>query len=133
MTDTMDQVDIGRLPRSGPGLWPRSRRDGRVLRAGDVPTGEEITFQSGLPLRTSGSVPVAPGWSPSTRRQLRLKRVLIDIPLATLALMMLSPLLVVVIALIRLTSRGPILFRQTRVGFGAKDFEILKFRTMHLD
>jgi lipopolysaccharide/colanic/teichoic acid biosynthesis glycosyltransferase len=38
-----------------------------------------------------------------------------------------------VAALIRLTSKGPVFFRQTRIGYGKRPFEILKFRTMVVD
>src|SRR6185437_10913574 len=43
------------------------------------------------------------------------------------------PLLAVSIALIRLTSWGPGVFRQTRVGLGGRPFTMYKLRTMRLD
>jgi lipopolysaccharide/colanic/teichoic acid biosynthesis glycosyltransferase len=45
-------------------------------------------------------------------------------------LVILSPLLLLCALLVRLTSRGPILFRQRRVGLGGRPFNVLKFRTM---
>src|SRR5205807_437903 len=45
-------------------------------------------------------------------------------------LVSLSPLLAVITLLIKLTSDGPILFRQPRVGLDGREFEMLKFRTM---
>jgi exopolysaccharide biosynthesis polyprenyl glycosylphosphotransferase len=62
-------------------------------------------------------------------RQMALKR-LFDITVSALALAALSPLLVGVAALIKLTSRGPIFFRQKRVGLHGKPFHMLKFRSM---
>jgi lipopolysaccharide/colanic/teichoic acid biosynthesis glycosyltransferase len=64
--------------------------------------------------------------------QLALKRV-IDMAGASLGLLLLSPVLWVIILLIRLDSPGPILFRQTRRGYRGKPFQVLKFRTMIVD
>lgn len=52
---------------------------------------------------------------------------------ATLLLVLLSPLLLVITLAVRLSSRGPIVFRSTRRGIGQKPFACLKFRTMHTD
>ena len=61
-----------------------------------------------------------------------LKRV-IDIILATFGILFLSlPMLVIAIA-IKIDSRGPVLFKQKRVGLHKKHFMILKFRTMRTD
>ena len=57
------------------------------------------------------------------------KRVL-DIVLASLALMVLSPMMLLTALAIKLESPGPALFRQQRSGFNAKRFLIFKFRTM---
>jgi exopolysaccharide biosynthesis polyprenyl glycosylphosphotransferase len=62
-------------------------------------------------------------------RDRSLKRV-IDAVAAGAALLILLPLFLSVALLIRLDSRGPILFRQTRVGLNGSKFVILKFRTM---
>jgi lipopolysaccharide/colanic/teichoic acid biosynthesis glycosyltransferase len=60
------------------------------------------------------------------------KRRLLDIVVADLGLVVLSPLLAIVALLIKLESRGPVLFRQQRVGRRERPFEILKFRSMSL-
>ena len=60
------------------------------------------------------------------------KRVL-DVGIAGLALLILSPVLLIVGALVKLTSRGPILFKQERVSFDGTRFRIVKFRTMYMD
>ena len=56
-----------------------------------------------------------------------------DIVGATLLLLLLSPLLLAIVLAVRLTSRGPIVFRSTRRGIGQRPFACLKFRTMHTD
>ena len=50
--------------------------------------------------------------------------------MASLALVALAPLLALVAALIKLVSRGPVLFMQTRNGFNGRPFRMCKFRTM---
>lgn len=58
---------------------------------------------------------------------------MMDVAIATAALIILAPLFVLAPALIRATSRGPAFFRQERVGLGGGMFTILKFRTMLID
>ncbi|MFQ5791739.1 MAG: sugar transferase [Acidobacteriota bacterium] len=53
-----------------------------------------------------------------------------DALVATALLLALSPLLIFVAALVRLTSRGPSFFVQERIGYGCRVFRMLKFRTM---
>lgn len=57
----------------------------------------------------------------------------IDIVLALICLIILSPLLLVVAILIKATSRGPIVFRQTRCGLNGRTFTLYKFRSMVAD
>lgn len=54
----------------------------------------------------------------------------LDIGIALLALFVLSPLLAIAAIAIRLGSRGPVIYRQRRVGLGGEEFEMLKLRTM---
>jgi exopolysaccharide biosynthesis polyprenyl glycosylphosphotransferase len=56
-----------------------------------------------------------------------------DRSLGTLILVLLSPLLLAIAAIVRLTSAGPALFTQTRVGVGGREFSIYKFRSMVTD
>jgi lipopolysaccharide/colanic/teichoic acid biosynthesis glycosyltransferase len=53
-----------------------------------------------------------------------------DVLVATLGLVVLSPLMAVIAVLIKLESPGPVFFRQTRVGKDERPFEIIKFRSM---
>jgi exopolysaccharide biosynthesis polyprenyl glycosylphosphotransferase len=64
--------------------------------------------------------------------QLAIKRTM-DVILAAGALVAVAPLLAAVAVAITIDSRGPILFRQTRMGVGGRRFQILKFRTMVAD
>jgi lipopolysaccharide/colanic/teichoic acid biosynthesis glycosyltransferase len=61
-----------------------------------------------------------------------MKRVF-DLALASLALLLLSPLLFLVAVMIKFDSRGPFFFRQERIGRGGRPFLIFKFRTMVQD
>ena len=63
----------------------------------------------------------------------RIAKRAIDILGATFGLIVLSPLLAVVAISIKLNSKGPVLFRQERIGRGQQPFTILKFRTMVAD
>lgn len=63
---------------------------------------------------------------------LRIKRT-IDIILSLLGLIILSPVFLVLIVAIKLDSKGPVLFKQKRVGIHKSYFNILKFRTMRID
>jgi exopolysaccharide biosynthesis polyprenyl glycosylphosphotransferase len=56
-----------------------------------------------------------------------------DIVGATLLLALLSPLLFAITIAVRISSRGPVLYRSTRRGIGQRPFPCLKFRTMHTD
>jgi exopolysaccharide biosynthesis polyprenyl glycosylphosphotransferase len=67
-----------------------------------------------------------------SRSSWRLKRT-VDLVVATLALTVLSPLLLAVAIAIKLDDGGPILFRQRRIGQAGREFEMLKFRTMSED
>ena len=63
----------------------------------------------------------------------RVMKVAFDYLLALTLLTALSPVLLFLATLIRLTSRGPALFRQTRVGTGGREFTVYKFRSMVTD
>lgn len=56
-----------------------------------------------------------------------------DIVFATAGLVCLSPLFAGIAIWIKLTSKGPVLYLQNRVGANNKDFKLCKFRTMYID
>ena len=56
-----------------------------------------------------------------------------DIVLSLLGIIVLFPLMLIVALAVALTSKGPVLFRQTRVGAGKSLFTIYKFRSMYID
>lgn len=63
---------------------------------------------------------------------MKVKR-LIDIILSLIGLIVLSPIFLILIIVIKIDSRGPVLFKQKRVGINKTHFNILKFRTMRVD
>lgn len=60
------------------------------------------------------------------------KRVL-DIVLSLILILLSSPIQLLLLVLIPLTSRGPVIYKQTRVGLGGRHFQIYKFRSMVQD
>lgn len=56
-----------------------------------------------------------------------------DIVVASVALVAAAPLILATAAMVRISSRGPVIFRQTRIGRRGESFECLKFRTMVTD
>ena len=58
---------------------------------------------------------------------------MVDRIMALFALMLLFPIFVIIAAAIRLDTRGPVFFRQRRVGLGGKEFDVYKFRSMVVD
>ncbi|MGH7515382.1 MAG: sugar transferase [Gemmatimonadales bacterium] len=71
--------------------------------------------------------------SPASRTFLLLVKRIVDIVGATVGLTITAPLLAMIALAIRLESRGPVLFRQSRVGAWGQRFKCLKFRTMRMD
>ncbi len=82
----------------------------------------QVETVTGIPMLGFKESPLS-GW------KVALKQVF-DLVGASLLLVVLSPVLLLVAALVALTSRGPVLYRQERVGRDGKTFQMLKFRTM---
>ena len=66
------------------------------------------------------------GWSQVSKR-------IFDVAFATIAIVCLSPLFVGTALAVKLTSKGPILFRQQRYGFNNEVISVMKFRSMYAD
>ena len=79
----------------------------------------------GLPLLTVRDISLR-GW------KLAIKRIF-DLVLSVVGLVLLSPFLLLVALLIRIESKGPVFYSQTRVGLDGKPFPMLKFRSMRVD
>ncbi len=79
----------------------------------------------GLPIISLQGAPLE-GWN-------RIAKRVFDIWVATLAMLLLAPLMAVLAILVKLTSRGPVLFAQERMGIDGQLFHMYKFRTMKLD
>src|SRR3546814_87446 len=73
------------------------------------------TVASGLPVYWHAGAPIEPEVDGTRRRQLIMKR-LFDVVMASLALLFFAPLLTIIAIVIKLSSRGPVLFRQRREG-----------------
>jgi len=82
-----------------------------------------ITNRYGLPVITLTE-------SPMIKKRNRLLKAIEDRVLATLILLLVSPLMLMIAIGVKLSSPGPALFRQERVGWNKKPFIILKFRSM---
>ncbi|MGE5571374.1 MAG: sugar transferase [Rhodospirillales bacterium] len=55
----------------------------------------------------------------------------VDVVVSAVAIVLFAPLVPLIAAAIRLDSRGPVFYRQTRVGYRGRTFQLLKFRSMH--
>ena len=66
------------------------------------------------------------GWPRAVKRAM-------DLAIASLTLLLLSPLMAALAVAIKLTSRGPVLYRQPRTGLAGRPFQMLKFRSMYAD
>ncbi|MGL6292668.1 undecaprenyl-phosphate glucose phosphotransferase [Eubacterium aggregans] len=90
---------------------------------GSKPAFDEL---DGIPLINTRYIPLDEPFNKFIKR-------LFDILFSLLVLIVLSPLLLVTAILVKLTSPGPIIYKQVRVGMNRKDFEIYKFRSMRND
>jgi exopolysaccharide biosynthesis polyprenyl glycosylphosphotransferase len=78
-----------------------------------------------------GGMPLLSIDAPTFSAPSRVSKRTLDLVGASLALLVLSPLLLAIAIAIKLDSRGPVLFMQLRSGRGGKFFKLFKFRSMH--
>ena len=90
---------------------------------GDI-AGPRITF------RPAAGLPLIHLDEPHLTGPKRFAKRLLDVLMSAVALIVLSPVMVLTAIAIKSSSRGPIIFRQTRVGQSGESFSIIKFRTM---
>jgi exopolysaccharide biosynthesis polyprenyl glycosylphosphotransferase len=88
---------------------------------------------SDLALERIGSTPLLTFTAAPDDEVLLLAKRSMDVALSVLGLIVLSPFLILSAILIRFTSRGPIIFRQTRCGLNGRTFTLYKFRSMVAD
>lgn len=69
---------------------------------------------------------IMPAWQRSLKR-------IIDIAASVFAFIMLLPLFIIIALFVKFSSKGPVIFKQERIGWHNKPFNIYKFRTMYLD
>jgi len=68
-----------------------------------------------------------------SRRSFRVMKRMMDVAGSLAALILLSPIFLIIAAAIKLTSHGPVLFRQSRIGQYGEPFVFLKFRSMYVN
>ena len=85
----------------------------------------KVAELEGIPLLKIKGIALQ-GWNAVVKRTF-------DIAVSTIALILLSPFLLLISALVKLTSPGPVFYRQRRIGLDGKEFDLLKFRSMPVD
>jgi exopolysaccharide biosynthesis polyprenyl glycosylphosphotransferase len=129
----VDEVIIASDPVWQDGLLDAlSRSEGTRARICVVPSAYEILIGRtehlrlhDIPLIEVIREPLAGGASAAKRA--------FDVFLATVLFVLAVPVMLLVALAVRLTSRGPVLFRQERAGKDRRPFTMVKFRTMHVD
>lgn len=105
-----------------------------------TPTATVLDEAVAPPAAPTPSVPIdpidrAPGWEPEppARNAYATAKVALDFALALALLVLTGPVVLAMMALVKLTSRGPAIYTQVRLGRGGRHFTIYKLRTMRAD
>ena len=97
----------------------------RFFELSGIPQGAAVDDVCGIPLFHLRR--------PALRSAARLEKRAFDLAGSSLLLLLTAPLLAIAALAVRMSSPGPILFRQKRVGLNGRIFEIVKFRTMRVN
>ena len=133
-----ESLDVDVVAVAGSGLGPRGIRElGWALEG----TRRSMVMAPGLTEVAGPRVHVSPVdglplmWvdQPEFTGTRRFVKRVVDILASAAALIVVSPLLLVIALAVRLTSRGPVIYRSTRLGKGSEEITVLKFRTMVRD
>jgi exopolysaccharide biosynthesis polyprenyl glycosylphosphotransferase len=109
----------------------RACRDNRV--AVDVVPRLFELLDGAQSLTQIGGLPVFSIGAPPLTRMSRVAKRALDIVISSIILILLSPVLLITAIAIKVDSRGPVFFRQTRAGRGDTRFKLIKFRSMYRD
>lgn len=98
----------------------------------DLVVAPALTDVAGPRIRTRpvAGLPLIHVEPPDLNGSAKVVKGLADRLVASAALLVLSPVLLVIAALVKFSSRGPVMFRQRRVGQDGEEFDVFKFRTM---
>jgi exopolysaccharide biosynthesis polyprenyl glycosylphosphotransferase len=124
---------VGAQPESSDELrrviW---RLEGRGFGVGLAPVVADVAQPRVSTLPVTG-VPILSFTARDMGAEVGLTKLIVDKVLALIALVVLAPVIIATAVAVKLTSDGPVFFRQVRVGLRGREFEMLKFRTMHTD
>ena len=124
-------IDTNQHSRLGELLGVLSEYEGRVL-VKIIPDMYDIMLGTVKMNHVFGAVLIEIRQNLMPRWQRIVKRML-DLGTSVLLLVLLAPLLIYVAVRVRLSSRGPILYTQQRIGLNGQPFRIIKFRSMYVD
>jgi lipopolysaccharide/colanic/teichoic acid biosynthesis glycosyltransferase len=113
-------------------LYPSNPEGGEQVAPGEDDVRESVTMEEGQQAHGDGKNTLSENAPlPSVFvRQLPLWKDILDVLAALIALILLSPLFLLIGVYIKIADPGPVFFRQGRIGFRGKKFECWKFRTM---
>lgn len=120
-------------------VWREKTRNGSVLRPSLMTPSKEsdlLDYYEGLGTRKSMRIRVLnlkrKLWASGRLVGQLIKRA-VDVIVSAVMILLLSPMLLLVMLIIRLESPGPVFYSQTRVGYKGRLFKLWKFRSMYID